>query len=64
MQNRRNFLKTIGFAAAGTGLLLSGKGHATALKNTAAYLKHGKDAKMKMRFYPYELELKLFTMLL
>ena len=55
MQNRRNFLKTIGFAAAGTGLLLSGKGHATALKNTAAYLKHGKDAKMKMRFYPYEL---------
>ena len=62
MQNRRNFLKTLGFAMAGSGLLMHQTTYAGALSNTASFLKHGKSGKMKLKFYPYELDLKhVFT---
>ena len=62
MQNRRNFLKTLGFAMAGSGLLMHQTTYAGALSNTASFLKHGTSGKMKLKFYPYELDLKhVFT---
>lgn len=62
MQNRRDFLKTAAFAALGSGMAIN---HAFAGENAPALFninKRGVDTKMRMRFFPYELQLRhVFT---
>lgn len=62
MQNRRDFLKTAALAAIGSGLAID---HVFAGETAPAAFsinKLGKGAKMKLRFFPYELKLKhVFT---
>lgn len=61
MQDRRGFLKTLGFTVVGTGVLANEKLHAAAL-NSVSVLSNGVGSKMKMTFYPYELQLNhVFT---
>lgn len=62
MQDRRNFLKTLSFAMAGTSLLSSSPLQAATSKNTAALLRTGIGSKMRMTYFPYELQLNhVFT---
>ncbi|MDR0976983.1 MAG: twin-arginine translocation signal domain-containing protein [Prevotellaceae bacterium] len=63
MQNRRDFLKTAALAALGTGLatnhVLAGTGRIPQLFNVN---KSGVTPRMKLRFFPYELQLQhVFT---
>ena len=62
MQNRRDFLKTAALAALGSGMMI---GDAVAGRNTPALFnvsRSGAVAKMKLRFFPYELKLRhVFT---
>lgn len=62
MQNRRDFLKTAALAALGSGMMI---GDAVAGRNTPALFnvnRSGALAKMKLRFFPYELKLRhVFT---
>ena len=61
MQNRRDFLKTAALTTLGLGLSSNyswGAGKLASLNMNT----HGKDTKMKLNFFPYELPLKhVFT---
>lgn len=57
MQNRRDFLKTAALAAIGTGLAANGLLAAEQKPALFHINKHGLDARMKLRFFPYELKL-------
>lgn len=62
MQNRRDFLKTAAFAAIGSGLSLQGAFAGEKAPVSFAINQLGLGAKMKLRFFPYELKLKhVFT---
>lgn len=62
MQNRRDFLKTAAFAAIGSGLAINNVFAGDSGPASFSINKLGKGAKMKMRFFPYELKLKhVFT---
>lgn len=62
MQNRRDFLKTAALAAIGSGLAMSNVFAGNSVPSLFSVNKLGKGAKMKMRFFPYELKLKhVFT---
>ena len=62
MQNRRDFLKTAAFAAIGSGLSLQGAFAGEKAPVSFAINQLGLGAKMKLRFFPYELRLKhVFT---
>lgn len=62
MQNRRDFLKTAAFAAIGSGLSLQGVFAGEKSPASFAINKLGLGAKLKLRFFPYELKLKhVFT---
>lgn len=62
MQNRRDFLKTATFAAIGSGLSLQGAFAGEKAPVSFAINQLGLGAKMKLRFFPYELKLKhVFT---
>ena len=52
MQNRRDFLKTAGLLAAGAALA------GCAGKTSAPYINHLGNGRMKLRFFPYELQLQ------
>ena len=62
MQNRRDFLKTAAFAALGSGMVIN---NVFAGESTPAPFninKSGANARMKLRFFPYELKLRhVFT---
>jgi L-Ala-D/L-Glu epimerase len=59
MNNRRNFLKISGFAA---GSLIMPNAVSVAQKNSPVKTKSGKTASMKLRYRPYDLQLKhVFT---
>ena len=63
MQNRRDFLKTAAFAAIGSGLSLQGAFAGEKAPVSFAINQLGLGAKMKLRFFPYELKLKhVFTL--
>ena len=61
MQNRRDFLKTATFAALGSGVALNSL--LTSCNGPSVNInKNGVGAKMKLRFFPYELKLRhVFT---
>ena len=63
MTDRRTFLKTAGWVALGSaaGLTIARcKGKADTI--AAPHINHGTGARMKLRFFPYELQLKhVFT---
>ena len=64
MQNRRDFLKTAAFAALGSGIVINDA--LAAGKKRSAWFnlnrKSGAEARMKLRFFPYELKLRhVFT---
>lgn len=62
MQNRRDFLKTAAFAAIGSGLAINRALAGDTALSSFSINTLGKGAKMKMRFFPYELKLKhVFT---
>ncbi|WP_455591957.1 dipeptide epimerase [Bacteroides sp.] len=62
MQNRRDFLKTAVLAAIGSGLAVNNVFAGHSAPSLFSVNKLGKGAKMKMRFFPYELQLKhVFT---
>ena len=62
MQNRRDFLKTAVLAAIGSGLAANNVFAGHSVPSLFSINKLGKGAKMKMRFFPYELQLKhVFT---
>ena len=62
MQNRRDFLKTAALAAIGSGLAVNNVFAGNSVSSLFSVNKLGKGAKMKMRFFPYELQLKhVFT---
>lgn len=62
MQNRRDFLKTAVLAAIGSGLAVNNVFADHSAPSLFSVNKLGKGAKMKMRFFPYELQLKhVFT---
>ena len=60
MQNRRDFLKTAAFAAIGSGLSLQGAFAGEKAPVSFAINQLGLGAKMKLRFFPYELKLKQY----
>ena len=64
MQNRRDFLKTAAFAALGSGMVINDA--LAAGKKRSAWFnlnrQSGAEARMKLRFFPYELKLRhVFT---
>ena len=62
MQNRRDFLKTAVLAAIGSGLAINHALAGGAPSSAFSINKLGNGAKMKLRFFPYELKLKhVFT---
>lgn len=62
MQNRREFLKTAALAAIGSGLAVNDTLLAATMPNAFSIHKSGTGGKMKMKFFPYELQLKhVFT---
>lgn len=62
MQNRRDFLKTAALAAIGSGLAVNDTLLAATMPNVFSIHKSGMGGKMKMKFFPYELQLKhVFT---
>jgi len=63
MQNRRDFLKTAALAALGSGIAINEAfGGVAKFPESFSINKHGMNAKMKMRFFPYELKLQhVFT---
>lgn len=62
MQNRRDFLKTAALAAIGSGLAVNDTLLAATMPNAFSIHTSGAGGKMKMKFFPYELQLKhVFT---
>lgn len=62
MQNRRDFIKTAVYAAAGTGLASSGLLTSCSQAPTVHINKSGAIARMKVRCFPYDLQLRhVFT---
>lgn len=62
MSNRRDFLKTATLAALGSGLAFHSAFAAEMFPASFSINKLGKGGKMKMKFFPYELQLKhVFT---
>ena len=63
MQNRRDFLKTAAFAALGSGVVLNNVLSSCSSKPAAVNInKSGLGAKMSLKFFPYELQLRhVFT---
>ncbi|MBQ8502178.1 MAG: dipeptide epimerase [Bacteroides sp.] len=63
MQNRRDFLKTAAFATLGSGLAMNGLLSSCSNKPAAVNInKSGLGAKMSLKFFPYELQLRhVFT---
>lgn len=58
MQNRRDFLKTAAFVAAGSGLAIRQALAGESVSSGFSINKLGKGGKMKLTFFPYELKLK------
>ena len=63
MQNRRDFLKTLSLATVGAGVLSNGLlASCQQSPQTFHINSHGLGAKMKVRCFPYELQLRhVFT---
>lgn len=62
MQNRRDFLKTAALAAIGSGLAVHETLYAATIPTAFSIHKSGMGGKMKLKFFPYELQLKhVFT---
>ena len=62
MQNRRDFLKTAAFAALGSGVVINDVFGGESAPKLFNINKSGVNARMKLRFFPYELKLRhVFT---
>ena len=56
MQNRRDFLKTAAFAALGSGVVINDVFGGESAPKLFNINKSGVNARMKLRFFPYELK--------
>ena len=62
MQNRRDFLKTAAFAALGSSVAINNVFAGESTPSLFNINKSGVNARMKLRFFPYELKLRhVFT---